>query len=57
LAKAIRDIAWKAQERLCRRYRKLMRDGKLPTVVTTAMARELAGFVWAIAQEVQVKAG
>src|SRR6201994_3118954 len=56
LAHAIRDIAWKAQERLCRRYRKLTRDGKLPTVVTAAIARELAGFVWAIAQEVQVKA-
>jgi transposase len=55
--KAIRDIAWKAQERLCRRYRKLTRDGKLPTVVTAAIARELAGFVWAIAQQVQVKAG
>jgi len=57
LGKTIRDIAWKAQERLWRRYRKLTRDGKLPTVVTAAIARELAGFVWAIAQQVQVKAG
>jgi transposase len=57
LAKPIRDIAWKAQERLCRRYRKLMRGGKLPTVITTAIARELAGFVWAIAKQVQVNAG
>ena len=47
LAKPIRDTAWKAQERLCRRYRKLARAGKPPTVVTTAIARELAGFVWA----------
>jgi transposase len=30
LAKPIRDIAWKAQERLCRRYRRLARAGKLP---------------------------
>jgi transposase len=52
LAKPIRDIAWKAQERLCRRYRKLARIGKLPTVVTAAIARELAGFVWAIAKQV-----
>jgi transposase len=52
LAKPIRDIAWKAQERLCRRYRKLARDGKLPTVVTAAVARELVGFVWAIAKQV-----
>jgi len=51
LAKPIRDIAWKAQERLCRRHRKLIRAGKLKTVVTVAIARELTGFVWAIAHE------
>jgi transposase len=50
LPKAIRDVAWKAQERLCRRYRRLARAGKLPTVVTAAIARELSGFVWSIAQ-------
>jgi hypothetical protein len=43
--------ATSAQERLCRRYRKLARMGKLPTVVTAAIARELAGFVWAIAKQ------
>jgi transposase len=53
LAKPIRDIAWKAQERLCRRYRALARAGKLPTVITAAIARELVGFIWAIAKEVQ----
>ncbi len=53
LAKPIRDTAWKAQERLCRRYRKLARAGKSPTVITAAIARELAGFVWAIAKQVQ----
>ncbi len=53
LAKPIRDIAWKAQERLCRRYRKLARVGKLPTVITAAIARELAGFIWAIAKQVK----
>src|ERR1700722_15066885 len=53
LAKPIRDTAWKAQERLCRRYRKLSRAGKSPTVVTTAIARELAAFAWAIAKHVQ----
>ena len=56
LAKPIRDIAWKAQERLCRRYRKLARAGKLPTVITAAIARELAGFIWAIARQTQCKA-
>jgi transposase len=53
LPKPIRDTAWKAQERLCRRYRKLARAGKLPSVVTAAIARELAGFVWAIAKQAQ----
>jgi len=53
LAKPIRDTAWKAQERLCRRYRKLARAGKPPTVVTAAIARELTGFVWAIAKQSQ----
>ena len=48
--KAIRDIAWKAQTRLCARYRKLARTGKPANVVTAAIARELAGFIWAIAR-------
>lgn len=51
LAQPIRDTAWKAQERLCQRYRTLCRAGKPPTVVVTAIARELAGFVWAIARQ------
>jgi transposase len=45
----VREIAWKAQTRLCQRYRHLMAKGKLRQVVVTAIARELAGFVWAIA--------
>ena len=53
LAKPIRDVAWKAQERLCRRYRKLARAGKLPTVIAAEIARELAGFIWAIAKQVE----
>jgi transposase len=52
LPKSIRDTAWKAQGRLCARYRKLARAGKPATTVTTAVARELAGFVWAIACQV-----
>ena len=47
---AVRAIAWKAQTRLCRRYREMMLAGKLKLVVVTAIARELAGFVWAIAR-------
>lgn len=45
---AAREIAWKAQSRLCGRYRKLVRRGKLKTVAITAVARELAAFIWAI---------
>jgi hypothetical protein len=45
----IRDIAWKGQTRLCARYRRLARTGKPANIVTTAIARELSGFVWAIA--------
>jgi transposase len=45
----VREIAWKAQTRLCQRYRHMMAKGKLRQVVVTAIARELAGFVWAIA--------
>lgn len=46
---AVREIAWKAQVRLCRRYRVMMAKGKPKQVVVTAVARELAGFVWAVA--------
>ena len=52
LSKPVRDIAWKAQLRLCARYRKLALARKPANVVTTAIARELAGFVWAIARQV-----
>jgi len=45
---AVRDIAWKAQCRLAARYRALTRRGKQPTVVVTAVAREFAGFIWAV---------
>jgi transposase len=47
-----REIAWKAQTRLCGRFRTLLRKGKRSTVVATAIARELAAFVWAINREV-----
>lgn len=52
LPKPICDTAWKAQLRLCSRYRKLARAGKPVTTVTTAIARELSGFVWSIACQV-----
>lgn len=52
----VQAIAWQAQKRLCGRYRTLMQTGKQNKLVITAVARELAGFIWAIACEVQGKA-
>jgi transposase len=52
--KVIQDIRWKAQVRLCKRYRQLVGRGKHATVGTVAIARELAGCMWAIATQVLV---
>lgn len=53
LPQRVRDIAWKAQTRLCARYRRLIANGKRNTVAVTALAREIAAFLWAIAREVE----
>ena len=42
------QISWEAQKRLLHRYRHLTRTGKKKTVAIAAIARELAGFIWAI---------
>jgi transposase len=52
LPKPVRDIAWKAQIRLCARYRRLSAAGKKLPVVIAAIAREMAAFLWAIARQV-----
>lgn len=52
LPKAVRDIAWKGQVRLCARYRRLSATGKKLPVVVAAIAREMAAFLWAIGREV-----
>ena len=52
LQQPVRDIAWKAQQRLHRRYARMIGRGKNKQQTVTAMARELTGFVWAIAREV-----
>lgn len=52
LLKAVRDIAWKAQVRLCARYGRLSAAGKKLPVVVAAIAREMAAFPWAIGREV-----
>ena len=50
--RAVREIAWKAQHRLYARYRALTRKGKRKTVAITAIARELAAFIWAVSRAI-----
>jgi transposase len=54
LEQIIRDISWKCQVRLCGRFRRLVARGKNYNNAVTAIARELAAFIWAIAKEVPV---
>jgi len=55
--KAVRDIAWKAQLRLAKRYRSLRMGRKVhQNKVCVAIARELAGFVWDLARQVHIAA-
>jgi transposase len=56
LPKPIQDVSWKAQVRLCKRYRQLSARGKNPNQVVVAIARELSAFMWAIAKQVPVTA-
>lgn len=44
-----RAIAWRAQKRLCGRYKTLLQSGKNTKQTTVAIARELVGFIWDIA--------
>jgi transposase len=46
-------ISWKAQLRLCNRYKRLLERGKANQLIITAIAREFCGFMWAIANEVE----
>jgi len=48
----VQAISWKAQVRLCKRYRQLSARGKHVNQVIVAIAREMAAFAWAIAQTV-----
>jgi transposase len=53
LPESIRQLAWKAQLRLCARYRRLLGRGKHKNTIVTAIARELVAFIWAIGQAVE----
>ena len=52
MSKPIQDISWKAQIRLCKRYRQLSARGKNANQVGVAIARELRAVMGAMAQEV-----
>ena len=51
----VKAIAWKAQDRLDRRFRRLVGRGKPRQRAVVAVAREMLGFVWAIAPEIPVQ--
>ena len=55
LSPEIKDIAWKAQNRLHLRYRKFLARGKNKPQIVTAVGRELLGFVWAIGVKVEAE--
>ena len=56
LPQKVWEIAWKAQVRLCARFRRLVARGKRTQIAVTAVARELAAFIWAIARSVEIAA-
>jgi transposase len=53
LNQEVKEIAWKAQHRLHKRYRTLVAAGKEKQKVITAVGRELLGFIWAIGVQVE----
>lgn len=53
LPKDVADVAWKAQVRLCARFRRLAARGLNRNKVVVAIARELCGFVWPVAQRIK----
>jgi transposase len=55
LSQEVRDIAWKAQNRLHLRYRKFLARGKNKPQIVTAVGRELLGFIWAIGVKVEAE--
>ena len=53
VSEEVKEIAWKAQHRLHKRYRSLAPAGKNQQKVVTALGRELLGFIWAIGVKVE----
>lgn len=56
VAQGVQRIAWKAQKRLHLKYTRMRSRSKEPQCVVTAVARELAGFIWAVGQEKELLA-
>ena len=56
VSKDVMDIAWKCQVRLCARYKRLVEKGKSHNATVVAIARELAAFMWAIANKTSIAA-
>ena len=52
----MKEIAWKAQQRLHKRYCRLAAAGKDQRKIITAVGRELLGFVWAIGVKAEAAA-
>jgi transposase len=50
---SIKEKAWRAQHRLCGRYKSLLNSGKSKAQTVTAVGRELLGFIWDIAVSVE----
>jgi transposase len=53
LSDEVKQIAWKAQHRLNKRYKAMSGRGKNKNQIVTALGRELLGFIWAIATKVE----
>lgn len=49
----VKQIAWKAQHRLNKRYKTMLARGKNKNQIVTAVGRELLGFIWAIATQTE----
>lgn len=52
---AVLERAWRCQQRLYRRWHRMAGRGKPPQKIVVACARELAGFVWAIATDQPIR--
>jgi transposase len=53
ISEQAKDIAWKAQQRLHKRYKAMAARGKNKNQIVTAIGREMLGFIWAIAVETE----